>query len=142
MDFKFPLPPIETPSPRLHDGSNDMSPVSSDLSTPRDGQTSSSASNNSPIASNPACVHPVFINSDLNPEESRFFDFEEEYPVDRLNPACMGYLNHLEYEAAMASINAIEAMYQNLSPPSDVDTMSEASERTLQNRRSASMSLS
>jgi hypothetical protein len=86
-------------------------------------------------------MHPIFINSDLNPRNGNFFGFEEEYPVDRLNPVCMGYFNHFEYEAAMASINAIEAMYLNRSSPSDVDTLSEKSEPTLRHRRSTSMSL-
>ena len=135
MDFKFPLPPIRILA-------NPDSPTSSNPYDASDERASSPGSDDSLISSDTACIHPIFINSDLNPKNGSLFSFEEDYPVDRLNPVCMGYFNHFEYEAAMASINAIEAMYLKRSSPSDVDTLSEMSEPTLRHRRSASMLLS
>ena len=141
MDLKFPLPPIGTPSSRFQTVSSDVSSISSYHSATSHERGSSSTSDHDLISSDSACIHPVFINSDLRPKTG-MFSIEEKYPVDRLNPVCMGYFNHIEYEAAMASINAIEAMVRDRSPPSDVNSLSEVSDDTLQHRRSASKSLS
>jgi len=85
--------------------------------------------------SDPALVHPVFINSDLTPD-ARFYNFKELYPVERLNPVAMGYFNYPEYEAAMSSINAAEAMLRD---PEGYDMSRRLStRRTLRQRRSTS----
>jgi len=141
MNFQFPLPPIRTPSPRPRTAPADLSPTSI-VYNGSEKQFSPTPFNRSPMPSDSAHVHPVFINSDLHPNDSNFFSSVEEYPTDRLHPACMGYFNHHEYEAAMSSINAIEAMYLRRSAITDSDTMSEVSENTLRHRRSKSNILS
>ena len=85
--------------------------------------------------SDPTLIHPVFINSDLSPD-ARFYNFKELYPVERLNPVAMGYFNYPEYEAAMSSINAAEAMLRD---PEGYDMSRRLStRRTLRQRRSTS----
>lgn len=135
MKFQFPLPP----SPRPRTAPADLSPPI--VYNGNDARVSLTAFKNSPMSSDSAHIHPVFINSDLHPNDSGFFS-SEEYSADRLHPACMGYFNHHEYEAAMSSINAIEAMYLHRSAITDSDTMSEVSEHTLRDRRSKSNSIS
>lgn len=83
----------------------------------------------------PSLIHPVFINSDLSPD-ARFYNFKELYPVDRLNPVCMGYFNYPEYEAAMSSINAAEAMLRD--PEGYEMSRRLSTRRTLRQRRSTS----
>ena len=89
------------------------------------------------VSSAVSILHPVFINSDLDPSCPFTHTCEHDYPIDRLHPACMGYYNHSEYETAMASIRAIEDLYRRsiteaiITPP--------ISENTLQHRRSQSI---
>jgi len=83
----------------------------------------------------PLLIHPVFINSDLTPN-ARFYNFKELYPVERLNPVCMGYFNYPEYEAAMSSINAAEAMLRD--PEGYQLSRRLSTTRTLRQRRSTS----
>jgi hypothetical protein len=87
------------------------------------------------IVTDPSLIHPVFINSDLTPD-ARFYNFKELYPVDRLNPVCMGYFNYPEYEAAMSSINAAEAMLRD--PEGYEMSRRLSTRRTLRQRRSTS----
>jgi len=60
----------------------------------------------------PALVHPVFITSGLCLDDRHSALPDIEYPVERLNPVCIGYYNHFEYEAAMDSIRAAEAIVE------------------------------
>src|SRR5277367_1531181 len=83
----------------------------------------------------PTLIHPIFINSDLSPD-ARFYNFKELYPVDRLNPVAMGYFNYPEYEAAMSSINAAEAMLRD--PEGYNMSRRLSARRTLRQRRSNS----
>src|SRR5208282_1892545 len=135
MNFQFPFPPMSTPSPRPRTAPAEFSPSSTGFDRSEE-RISPTGFNTSLMSIDPAHVHPVFINSDLHPNDSSFFNSEEEYPTDRFHPACMGYFNHHEYEAAMSSINAIEAMFLRRSAITDSDTMSEVSEHTLRHRRS------
>ena len=131
MKFKFPLPPISTPSPPHNSPQHksDASPNSIDSDELVHFRQNAIAS------SDPERTHPAFIGSDLRPENGPFHDCQGEYPVERLNPVCMGYFNNHEYEIAMASIRAAEEIYRNRSHFDDEDT---SFEKTLQHRRSES----
>ena len=132
MKFKFPLPPLAIPSPPAQNSPKDISLAPENLI---DSDRDISTSRESAIASrDPARTHPVFINSDLCPEKGPFHQCAEEYPVNRLNPVCMGYFNHPEYEIAMASIRAAEEIYRSRSIDDDVGSF----EETIQHRRSTS----
>jgi hypothetical protein len=85
-----------------------------------------------------ARVHPVFINSDLRPEIGVICTVGNDYPIDRLNPVCAGYFNHVEYEAAMESIRQVEAMNDMNVGITGFTTLSETPKITLQHRRSTS----
>lgn len=131
MKFKFPLPPLSTPSPphSSPQHTSDGPPNSIDSDEPVHSRQEAIAS------TDPARTHPAFIGSDLRPENGPFHDCQGEYPIERLNPICMGYFNNREYEIAMASIRAAEEIYHNRSLFDAEDT---SFEKTLQRRRSES----
>ena len=158
MEFKFPLPPVTTPSPAsgLTKQIESNSPqanttTSSEFDHSLDHPSSTSSLFNifhtnpavevspEPFSSDhPARVHPVFINSDLHPDHRVVCQSEEEYPVDRLSPICIGYFNHKEYEAAMASIYAAEEMLIQHQRNSELPTPTDVLGDSLQRRRSTS----
>lgn len=132
MQFKFPLPPATLSSPSRSLRSID---AFSAPSNPFDTGESSHGHDSAPSSGDPARIHPIFINSDLNDKAKILHLPTEAYPADRLNPVCMGYFNHSEYEAAMSSIMVAEAMYQS----STGYAGQRSSRSSLQHRRSMSM---
>jgi hypothetical protein len=130
------LPPIFSPSDIILSGAS--SPT---LFAPSDVETPIGTPLPPPplprVANDVSVLHPVFINSDLDPRHYLQDPKIHQYPVDRLHPACIGYYNHSEYEIAMASVRAIEDLYRRsitetpITPP--------ISENTLQHRRSLSI---
>jgi hypothetical protein len=135
LQLKFPLPPPTPPSTNRSIKSNDAFSVPSN---PFDASESPRGSDSVPSTANPAHIHPIFINSDLNEKAKNLHLPSEAYPVDRLNPVCMGYFNHSEYEAAMSSIMVAEAMYQSSSAHAGRESQLLSSEGSLQHRRSIS----
>jgi len=157
MEFEFPLPPVLSPSPlssvteRLKPKSPEANTAGSPGSSGTIARRSSTAGlfdifhtksageaikvPNSPNLS--SSLHPVFINSALHPECRISSQFDEPYPVERLNPVCFGYFNHKEYEAAMASILAAEVMLTQKPKSSALPTPTEILADSIQHRRSA-----
>jgi hypothetical protein len=139
MEFEFPLPPVTTPSPLPHFSVLDTPSTSSSFSEAFDISRFSVGVLGRNCASNDSArVHPVFIHSDLHPEKGVFYGSVHDYPVDRLNPVCMGYFNHPEFEAAMLSISAAESMFSNGTGYTEIPHDSEIVGDTLQSRRFSS----
>ena len=133
MRFTFPIPPDTTPSPFR------SAPSSAGFLTPayisdRPRRSPQRILTPQPITADPARIHPIFINSDLRLSSKGLYSADEIYPVDRLNPVCMGYFNYRQYEAAMWAITAAETAWQ--SPQIKVSTPPSES---LQHRRSSSI---
>jgi len=157
MEFEFPLPPVITPSPLSSVASrlNPKSPEANTSGSPGSSGTIESQSSpaglfnifhtnaadediEEPHSSDlSSTLHPVFINSALHPECRISSEFDEPYPVERLNPVCFGYFNHKEYEASMASILAAEAMLTQKPKSSALPTPTEILADSIQHRRSA-----
>jgi hypothetical protein len=139
LEYDFPLPPASASSPPAQSSFTFMAEPSAMAEYPQLSPTPPLVSDNFATSNDPARVHPTFIKSDLQPERGPFYPLEGEYPVDRLNPACIGYFNHVEYELAMATIAAAESLCgQNLTPTISISPP--ASENTVQYRRSTSAS--
>jgi hypothetical protein len=134
MEFEFPLPPVVNHSP-LPYFSNLDTPSSSSYSETFDRSRTSVDDLDELFDDDSARVHPVFIHSDLDPDKGRFYDSVHDYPVDRLNPAAMGYFNHSEFEAAMSSISEAESLF---SGGTGYTELPHESGNTLQSRRFSS----
>ena len=142
MDFNFPLPPVFVKTIPSREG--DLAPEhlssASSLFNIFHRDRVNGFSDTSLVSDLSSRSHPVFINSDLDPENRIIYECEEAYPVDRLSPVCMGYFDHMEYEAAMASISAAEEMLNQHQTQSRLADPIDVLEPSLQHRRSTSIS--
>jgi hypothetical protein len=103
MNFDFPLPPSTPLAPTFNSVDSPL------FQSPPNSFTVEPLSLRRVSSDDPASIHPVFIKSDLRPETGIVFEKGPHYPVDRLHPACAGYFNHIEYEAAMESIRQYDS---------------------------------